>query len=295
MFATRVRNLRYLRNTRSISESSAVVSSWNEWDPLEEVVLGVVDHSHVPPNHPAELAKIYDRPNTFNSVGPRDPEKIQAAAEQMDGFAKILESHGVTVRRPRVDPSDGFKTPWFESASQNGATCPRDIITVVGNEVIEAATPWRSRNFEVTAYRDLLMEYFQRDPKMIWSAAPFPALKDELFREGYEHTADQRAEQMLAREFVTHDWVEPTFDAADIIRFGRDVFVLHGHTCNLAGFHWLKHQLARRDIRAHLLHMPTVLNPSHIDASIMPLRPGLLLAAPPGSSRGLTCALTHEQ
>ena len=36
------------------------------------------------------------------------------------------------------------------------------MITVVGNEVIEAATPWRSRNFEITAYRDLLMEYFQR-------------------------------------------------------------------------------------------------------------------------------------
>ena len=81
---------------------------------------------------------------------------------------------------------------------------------------------------------------------------------------------------MRRREFVTHDWVEPTFDAADIIRCGRDVFVLHGQTCNLAGFDWIERQLRRRGLRAHLLHMPNILNPSHIDASILPLRPGLV-------------------
>ena len=124
------------------------------------------------------------------------------------------------------------------------------------------------------------MDYFQRDPEMVWSAAPFPALRDELFRAGYERTAAERAEQMARRECVTPDCGEPTVDAADVIRCGKDVFVLHGHTCNRAGFRWLEQQLARRGVRAHLLHMPSVLNPSHIDASILPLRPGLLLAAP---------------
>eukprot|EP00656_Telonema_subtile_P053635 TRINITY_DN781_c0_g1_i12.p1 TRINITY_DN781_c0_g1~~TRINITY_DN781_c0_g1_i12.p1 ORF type:complete len:335 (-),score=87.59 TRINITY_DN781_c0_g1_i12:221-1225(-) len=218
---------------------------------------------------------------TQSSVGLRDPAVIEAAAAELLGFQKILESHGVTVRRPRRDPNMGFRTPWFESQTSNGASCPRDVITVVGNELIEAATPWRSRNFEIFQYRELLMEYYRRDPEMIWSAVPFPSLRDATFREGYEHTAGQRAEQMQKKEFVTHDWVEPTFDAADIIRCGKDVFVLHGHTCNLAGFEWIKRQLGRRGLRAHLLHMPNVLNPSHIDASVMPLRPGLLLAAPP--------------
>ena len=59
----------------------------------------------------------------------------------------------------------------------------------------------------------------------LWTSAPFPALRDELFRAGYASTAGERAEQMSRREFVTHDWVEPTFDAADIIRCGQDVFV----------------------------------------------------------------------
>ena len=75
----------------------------------------------------------------------------------------------------------------------NGWTCPRDVITVVGEEIIEAPTPWRSRNFEIFAYRELLMDYFERDPDMVWSAAPFPALRDELFRAGYARTASGRA------------------------------------------------------------------------------------------------------
>jgi len=257
-----------------------VVCSWNEWDPLEEVILGLADGSAVPPLHPAEQAKIFHLPNTLAASGPREVAKIEAAAAELDNFGAILEAHGVTVRRPRVEPNVGFTTPHFRTETANGWSCPRDVITVVGSEVIEAPTPWRSRNFEITAYRDVLMEYFIRDPDMLWTSAPFPALRDELFRDAYAETAARRAEQMVNREFVTKDWVEPTFDAADIIRCGRDVFVLHGHTCNLAGFKWIERTLGRRGIRAHLLHMPSVLNPSHIDASIMPLKPGLLLAAP---------------
>lgn len=262
------------------TNSDSIVSSWNEWGVLREVVVGVAEGSAVPPLHPAELAKVYHLPRTCSNVGLRSPDKVARAAAQLDNFAEILRSRGITVRRPKIEPNVGFTTPHFSTESANGATCPRDIITVVGNELIEAATPWRSRNFEITAYRELIMEYFRKDSNMIWTPAPFPSLRDELFREGYEETSADRAEQMERREFVTKDWIEPTFDAADIIRCGRDVFVLHGHTCNRAGFRWIKHQLARRGVRAHLLHMPSILNPSHIDASIMPLRPGLLLAAP---------------
>ena len=106
-------------------------------------------------------------------------------------------------------------------------------------------------------------------------------VEDKLFREGYASTGAKRAQQCKDKEFVTHDWIEPTFDAADIIRCGEDVFVLHGLSCNMAGFEWIKRTLGRRGIRAHQVHHPNILNPNHIDASIMPLRPGLLLATPP--------------
>ena len=161
---------------------SQKVCSWNEWDPLEEVIVGLAEGSAVPPNHPAEEAKIFNLPNTLEGVGPRDPDKIRAAAEELDGFADILRSHGVTVRRPRAEPNVPFQTPYFSSETMNGWTCPRDVLTVVGPEVIEAASPWRSRAFEVMAYRDILMEYYRADPTMIWSAAPPPAGRRALPR-----------------------------------------------------------------------------------------------------------------
>ena len=43
-------------------------------------------------------------------------------------------------------------------------------------------------------------------------------VEDKLFREGYASTGAKRAQQCKDKEFVTHDWIEPTFDAADIIR-----------------------------------------------------------------------------
>ena len=51
--------------------------------------------------------------------------------------------------RPRIEENKGFETPNFKVEMMNGWTCPRDVITVVGNEIIEAPTPWRTRNFEV--------------------------------------------------------------------------------------------------------------------------------------------------
>ena len=51
--------------------------------------------------------------------------------------------------RPRIEENKGFETPNFKVERMNGWTCPRDVITVVGNEIIEAPTPWRTRNFEV--------------------------------------------------------------------------------------------------------------------------------------------------
>ena len=112
--------------------SPPIVCSWNEWDPLEEVIVGLAGGSAVPPLRPAEESKIFHMPNTLGAAGPRDPAKIAAAAAELDGFAKILEAHGVKVRRPREEENKGFETPYFSTEHMNGWTCPRDVLTVRG-------------------------------------------------------------------------------------------------------------------------------------------------------------------
>mmetsp|Transcript_4201 Transcript_4201/g.8095 ORF Transcript_4201/g.8095 Transcript_4201/m.8095 type:complete len:423 (+) Transcript_4201:38-1306(+) len=276
---------------RNASSAQRVVWAWNEFDPLEEVIVGIAEGSSVPPNEPGHLSKVWHMPNTVADMGQLRPaEKVEKAGKELDNFAAVLESRGIVVRRPTRMANTAVRAPFFDSALMNGWTCPRDTLLVVGNEIIEAPLCWRSRAYEKFAYREILADYHARDPDFLWSAGPHPSLPDALFRPGYHGdgtTMESRLEQVGRREFVTVDGLEPVFDAADAIRCGRDVFVLHSHTCNVLGFEWLKRQLARNNVRAHLVHMPTVHNPSHIDASIMPLRPpigrepGVLLVAPP--------------
>lgn len=56
---------------------------------------------------------------------------------------------------------------------------PRDILLVVGNEIIECPMAWRSRFFEYRAYRSLMKEYFLKGAK--WTTAPKPQMSDELY------------------------------------------------------------------------------------------------------------------
>ena len=42
------------------------------------------------------------------------------------------------------------------------AAMPRDVMLVIGDELIEMPMAWRSRHFEISAYRALIKEYFRR-------------------------------------------------------------------------------------------------------------------------------------
>ena len=77
------------------------------------------------------------------------------------------------------------------------------------------------------------------------------------------------------------DWIiteaEPLFDAADVARFGRDLFVQKSMVTNDAGIDWL-----RRHYPNHRVHKVSYMEllPWHIDATLIPLRPGLVLVNP---------------
>ncbi|HEV7515212.1 MAG TPA: amidinotransferase, partial [Thermoanaerobaculia bacterium] len=100
---------------RPLAEPRPVVCSHTEWDPLEEVVVGVVDHACVPAWHVALKATLPESQWQFfvDHGGEPFPEPMIAAARKdLEGFVHLLESEGVTVRRPEVvDWSRPFRTP----------------------------------------------------------------------------------------------------------------------------------------------------------------------------------------
>ena len=243
------------------------VCSYNEWDPLEEVVVGRLEGARIPSRHltvtfniPQRLMKIYK----LIAGLPYPGFVVRPAQRELDEFIHILEAEGVTVRRPAVtDFSVTYKTPHWKSKGFCSA-CPRDGLLVVGDEIIETPMAWRSRYFEVDAYRSLLKEYTAKGAK--WTTAPRPALVDALYNHDY-----RLPEAGGPIPFVVNEY-EPVFDAADFVRCGRDLFGIRSNVTNESGIHWLRTHLGD-GFRITLVET-RCRQPMHIDSSFMPLAPG---------------------
>ena len=192
------------------------VCSHTEWDPLEEVIVGSLDGASVPPWHVVERARGLTGVAGVALralAGRRYPWILRRNAQrELDGLVRLLESEGVRVRRP--DPMDFTRraeTPFWSSTGFCAAS-PRDLLMVVGDQLIEAASPWRARYFEGYVYRSLLKEYFRGGAR--WTAAPKPQLSDALYDADYSPPRPGEAPR-----HVINEW-EPVFETADFARCG---------------------------------------------------------------------------
>jgi glycine amidinotransferase len=258
-----------------------VVNSWNEWDSLKHIIIGRADNCCIPAAEPALDAKVPEDSDMRGMCGPRPLASVEKANAQLDYFAKVLEDRGVRVDRPTpIQWNRAVGTPDWQVQSMFGCMPPRDVLLTVGNEICEATMSYRCRWFEYLAYRPLLKNYFEKDPGMRWEAAPKPRLTDEDYRPDYlseKIGIEQRLKWMEAKYYVTTD-VEPLFDAADVCRMGKDLFVQHGFTTNLKAMDWLQRHFP--DHRVHAVNFPGDPYPIHIDATFVPLRPGLIINNP---------------
>ena len=160
-----------------------------------------------------------------NSRKPFPLEFVKKASEELDHLSKVLKQEGVTVRRPVKLSNEGkkFETPDFASSNMQIAI-PRDLLLVIGNEIIEAPMAWRSRFFEYRLYRPLLKEYFDKGAK--WTTAPKPLMSDDLYDLEYAEMSEQERHSLTLRKerYMTTEH-EPCFDAADFWKAGKDIFV----------------------------------------------------------------------
>ena len=241
----------------------AAVWSCNEWDQLEEVIVGNPLKARFPtPDLSTQLAEFPDRSIAEIPRGPFPQQIIEETEEDLNEFVGILERLKITVKRPETWPHDAtFSTINWESQGYYNY-CPRDVMLVIGDHIIETPNVIRSRAQETFSYRALLLDYMKSGAK--WYSAPKPMLLDSLF-EGVD----------LDKPVPRND--EPAFDAANILRFGQDLVYLVSATGNEMGGHWLQTILGDK-FRVHFLK--DVYYGSHIDSTFVALRPGLILANP---------------
>ena len=262
-----------------MNERATTVNSWNGWDPLRHVIVGRADGTMVQAPEPAVQRDFPDDGFPLGTYGPIPAEMVEAANEQLDNFVRILEKRGIRVGRPvPLDFSQQVATPDWVHGSMFGCMPPRDVLITVGNEILEATMCYRSRWFEYLSYRPLLQSFFDTDENMRWEAAPKPRLTDASYKPGFWNTyntlqTDQQLERVRAHDLVLTE-AEPLFDAADIARFGKDLFVQLSLVTNRSGYRWIKQHFP-----AHRVHAITFTNthPLHIDSTWVPLRPGLVL------------------
>lgn len=264
-----------------VEESLAKVCSWNEWDPLRHVIIGCATNCHIPPDEPALTAKIPEDSDMRGRPGLRPLETIDRANELLDAFAAMLMRRGIRVDRPTpLDFSQSVVTPDFETQSMFGCMPARDVLLTVGHEILEATMSYRCRWFEYLSYRPLLQKYWEQDKNFRHEAAPKPRLTARDYEPDYldDHISiQQRLDWTAKKHFLTTE-EEPLFDAADVLRFGKDLVVQHGFTTNLKGIEWLRRHYP--DHRVHAVNFPGDPYPIHIDATFTPLHEGLILNNP---------------
>ncbi|MEV4436292.1 amidinotransferase [Streptomyces sp. NPDC049555] len=249
------------------------VTSHNEWDPLEEVVVGRLDGAVIPSSLPVVAYSVAPWAARLHGLaaGRRYPRVLMERAQQeLDQFVALLQSLGITVTRPdAVDHRRRFATPdWSSRGFCN--TCPRDSMLVIGDEIIETPMAWPCRYFETHSYRGLLKDYFRRGAR--WTAAPKPQLTDELFEKDFRAPEAGEPLRYIVTEF------EPVFDAADFVRAGRDLFVTRSNVTNRMGIEWLRRHLGP-GYRIHEIES-RCRTPMHIDTTLALLAPGKVLINP---------------
>ncbi|WP_030207859.1 amidinotransferase [Streptomyces bikiniensis] len=259
--------------TGAVRPPGSPVSTHNEWDPLEEVVVGRLDGATIPSDHPVVACNIPPWAARLQGMagGFRYPRVlVERAQQELDLFVGLLRSLGVTVTRPdAVDHKKRFSTPdWSSRGFCN--TCPRDSMLVVGDEIIETPMAWPCRYFETHSYRSLLKAYFRGGAR--WTAAPKPQLTDELFDPEFRIPGAGEPLRYVLTEF------EPVFDAADFARAGRDLFVTRSNVTNLMGIAWLRRHLGP-GYRIHEIES-RCRTPMHIDTTFVPLAPGKVMVNP---------------
>ena len=270
-----------------------IVNCWNEWDPLKRVIVGRPEGTNVPAPEPAWW---YDLPlggYPLGSYGSFPQEMVAAANEQMDYFVSVLEKRGVKVDRPVVHPcmfNKPVSTPDWTQLNCYGISNLRDQFLCHGNHIIEGAGCVRARYYEYLNLRPVFEQYFKEDPELVWFTAPKPRLTDESYVRNYYHnfehvwTMEEKRQRLYNWEFQLTE-KEPLWDAANAMRFGKDIFVNCAASTNRSGIDWLKRMFAEFGIRVHHAVFDGHYHPRHIDGSLAPLRPGLAMIDPDGLPR----------
>ena len=252
------------------------VNSHNEWDQLEEVIVGdgfpttlptldysfkLFFHENIEPDN-----KCYQYGEQYISK-----RHVHEHKEDLEAFVDLLKSFNVKVRRPKIPKRiHEFSTPWWKSTI-HPALNVRDMVMVVGNTIIESPPSLRYRYFENDFLKHLFLEYFKDGAR--WIQAPKPLMLDKSFDLSWIDEADgsrKYYENIRQDKHYMDHGLEIMFDTANCMRLGKHILMNVGNKNQELGARWLQ-DILQDEYKV----ITAVMADSHIDSSFLPLRPGL--------------------
>ena len=176
-----------------------MINSYNEWDPLEKIIVGSATNANWPMSDPvfAEEARNSLWTETPAPSGPVPQWIVDEANKELDILAETLARYGATVYRPKE----------MDFVEVNGMYnyCPRDRLLIAGNTLVDCNMMYPCRNQEIKNYYRLIAEStniitMPRDAGMVLDAANICRLGDTwLFLESA--SGNRVAYDWLCRKF----------------------------------------------------------------------------------------------
>ena len=252
-----------------MSTSGPLISAEDEWSPLRSVIVGRAEDSAFPsePEHMMAATMPSEHLAHFKPSSPFPPDILARAQEELDNLAGILRAEGIRVYRPN-------KINWLKVQGYTGAM-PRDGLMTVGSALIEAPFAWQCRRHEITlAYSEIRSELGGSSGATI-CRAPLITGKDTLYR---GKIGKSMANGKVSGPHWSINNSRPAFDAADFMRFGKVVIGQLSHVTNRRGVEYLR-AMVPEGYTVEILNT-TDEHAMHIDATLLPLRNGLMVYHP---------------
>jgi len=176
-----------------------MISTYNEWDPLEAIVVGSATHANWPTTDPVfaeEGQKTLWKDSPVPS-GPVPQSITDQANRELDTLCETLLRLGVTVHRPQ--PMNFVETQGMYNY------CPRDRLLIWNDIIVDVNMMYPCRDQEIQNYSRLLAQARQvvtmpRDQGLVLDAANVCRLGDTwLFLESA--SGNRAAYEWLSAQF----------------------------------------------------------------------------------------------
>lgn len=259
------------------------VNSWNEWDPLKEVIVGEPYNFNLPEIDLSFKLFFHDNAHDFflKSVDDCKPsikkQYLEELIEDVENLVTVLEKLDIVVKRPKkLDKAYMIKTPYWETKILPALNV-RDQTLILGDEIIETSPMLRARYFENDLMKEIFHEYWMNGSK--WTVMPRPIMTDNSFDQKYicETSSIQCSDGYPTVKNKFDIGQEIMIDGAQCVRFGGDIIINVANRNHLLGFMWLKRHLENK-FNLHKVHS---IADNHLDSYLVPLCEGKMLLRNP--------------